>query len=139
MQQRFVEAYFTAPDAKTAAIQAGYAAGSAHQAAMKLLDNEMVSEALEELRGERREEFHLTIDWLIEQLAAVAEEAREEKQYNATIRAYELLGKSIGMFPKESITVDARTQVLALGDYTSEQLMAIAQGSEYRIDVEQAP
>jgi phage terminase small subunit len=54
-QKKFVEAYFQLSKGTEAAVTAGYAVGSAHVEASRLLKNDKIRNYLEELQKERRE------------------------------------------------------------------------------------
>lgn len=69
-QKKFAEAYFELSKGTQAAIIAGYAEGSAHVEASRLLKNDKVREYIEELQKERRERIQY-------RLAAMAEKAAE--------------------------------------------------------------
>jgi phage terminase small subunit len=69
-QKKFVEAYFELSKGTQAAIIAGYAKGSAHVVASRLLKNDKVRDYIEELQKERRERIQ-------NRLATMAEKAAE--------------------------------------------------------------
>lgn len=69
-QKKFCEAYLELSKGALAAISAGYAEGSAHVEASRLLKNDKVRGYLEELQKERRERIQ-------DRLSAMAEKAAE--------------------------------------------------------------
>jgi phage terminase small subunit len=71
-QERFVEQYLIEPNAKQAAIRAGYSAKTAQSIGYENLRKPQVSEKLEKDRAERAERCALSADWVVEELHKLA-------------------------------------------------------------------
>ena len=112
-QQRFVDEYLVDSNATQAAIRAGYSARTAKQQGSRLLTKADVEHAVAAGKAKLGERTRLTQDWVLERLqenakrAMQAEAARDKDgviigdyQYQGSVanRAYELIGKHIGMF-----------------------------------------
>lgn len=99
-QQRFVELYLSGLPASQAYRQAGYSvrtARSAESAAERLLRNVEVQAAVD--RAAERQE--LTVDWVLGRLKAEAVDRGEGGSHSARVRALELLGKRLRLFPDQ--------------------------------------
>ncbi len=111
-QRRFADAYLVDLNAAKAAIRAGQSARTAQQ----LLQNASVQGAIQAALAARAERTEITLDWVIKRLVANAERAmqavavqdssgketgRYTYQGSVANRALELLGKHIGMWPRE--------------------------------------
>jgi phage terminase small subunit len=68
-QKKFVEAYIELSKGTQAAIIAGYAKGSAHVEASRLLKNDKVRKYIEDLQTERRERIQSRLAMLAEKTA----------------------------------------------------------------------
>ena len=100
------------PRAK-AAEKAGYSPRSAGSLATQTLKEPQVAAYLSERQAEIAERNDITIDELVRRLD---KDSRECKEPHARIRATELLGKHLGMFPRDggtlNIIIHARQQQL---------------------------
>lgn len=111
-QQAFVEHFVVLRNGTKAAIEAGYAPGSAHVEASRLLRNAKVRAAVDALSKERAIELGIDHTFVLERLKTVVErclqveevvmfgEPTGEFKFNAkdANKALELLGKQLGMF-----------------------------------------
>ena len=104
-QQRFVEEYVVDLNATQAAIRAGYSVKTARQAGYRLLTNVHIQAAIRVLMSERSKDTELTVASVLKQLEEARDFAVKQGNPSAMIRAIELLGKHLGMFPsKHEIT-----------------------------------
>lgn len=101
-QQAFVEYYRILRNATDAAIKAGYKPDYARTNVSKLLQNTSIKQELARLEQQDAVRNDLTIDWIIEGLRAEATRDYEESSGASRVKAYELLGKHIGMWREGS-------------------------------------
>ncbi|HZV12657.1 MAG TPA: terminase small subunit [Candidatus Kapabacteria bacterium] len=121
-QEAFCREYLNDYNATQAAIRAGYSQRSAHAHAWEIISNPAVRARIEELKQEYFEQLELDSYYVLARLKQIVERAMQEKQTrgkdgkkNGTsqfntitaIRALELIGKYLGMFPnsKTHITI----------------------------------
>lgn len=116
-QAEFVRQYLCDLNASQAAIRAGYSVKTAYKIGPALLRHPGVSQAIEKAFAARAERTALTADWVIDGLREVADRCMERAAvyegrgrarkvvegvwtFDAAgaTRAYELLGKHLGMF-----------------------------------------
>ena len=132
-QARFVQNMLTARTATEAAVMSGYSARTADSQAAQLLKIPKVAEALRAERSIRAKRARVDRDWVMDNLVEVAERCMQavpvllkdgtptgEYSFDSrgATKALELLGREIGMWPRtpDNVQVDARTQILSLGD-----------------------
>ena len=98
-QQRFVELYLSGLPASQAYRQAGYTAtgNAAEVNAARLLRNAQVAAEI----GRAAERQELTVDWVLGRLKAEAVDRGEGSSHSARVRAIELLGKRLRLFPDQ--------------------------------------
>jgi hypothetical protein len=98
-QQRFVELYLSGLTAEESYRRAGYTASpsAARRNASRLLTNADVRAAID--RAAERQE--LTVDWVLGRLKAEAVDRGEGGSASARVRALELLGKRLRLFPTQ--------------------------------------
>ena len=127
-QKRFCEEYLIDLNATQAAIRAGYAKRSARQIASRLLTNDDIRAYIAELQKERMVRTEITADYVLAGIKETAERCLQrspvmEWDYEARAlvqkkdeqgqgvwefdstganRAFELLGKHIGIFEKDN-------------------------------------
>lgn len=106
-QQRFVDEYLVDLNATQAAIRAGYSAKTAEVQGPRLLGNVRIAAAIRKRQEKRQERTEITQDFVLNGLRLNAEMALGLKpapsgvcewEPAAANRAYELLGKHLGMF-----------------------------------------
>jgi hypothetical protein len=101
-QLRFVEEYLVDLNATEAYKRAGYTARNDNVAAANasaLIRNHKVSAAIQEGFRARSERTAIDQDYVLRRLKAEAELRGEGASHSARVRALELLGKHLGMFP----------------------------------------
>jgi phage terminase small subunit len=97
-QKRFAEEYLVDLNATQAAIRAGYSARNADKIGPELLGKTRVSEAIQSAQQARANRVELTQDAIIHGLWAEAKLQGEGSSPSARVRAWELLGKHLGLF-----------------------------------------
>lgn len=100
-RRAFVEQYMVDLNATQAAIRAGYAEKGAHTEGWRLLRDAKVHRAILAGLAEMRERSHIAAAWVREGLKRNIRNAEEKGDVQAANRAYDLLGKSIGMFSED--------------------------------------
>lgn len=115
-QERFCIEYMKDLNKEKAYIRAGYS-GSPQGNVSRLFNKPVVQKRIAELQRMKFEEAKLTVSKVEESLIRIAENAEAEGRYSAAIRAWELLGKYLGMF-------DQRLEVTVHSDKTEEELDA---------------
>jgi phage terminase small subunit len=91
----FAREYLIDLNATQAAIRAGYAPGSARVTGTRLLADAAIRAEVERAQQERAQDTRLSAQMVLDGLRSIAEGQGPE---NARVRAYELLGKHLGMF-----------------------------------------
>ena len=97
-QQRFVEEYLVDLNASAAARRAGYSHKTAAVQAFDLLRNPKIIDALAAKRAEVSERVAITTDMVLGDILRIGKKAESAAEYNAALRARELLGKHLGLF-----------------------------------------
>ena len=92
----FVDAYLVQPDAKRAALEAGYSGKTAKQQGPRLLKNSTVAAAIEVAQAERAERLQITADDVLCVAWAIATNADEPA--SARVSALALCAKHTGGF-----------------------------------------
>lgn len=100
-QARFVEEYLLDLNGKQAAIRAGYSEKTADAQASRLLTHVKVATAVAAGLKARSERTEITQDYVLTGLRTEAEFKGEGATSSARIRAYELLGKHLGLFAEK--------------------------------------
>lgn len=91
----FVREYLIDLNASAAARRAGYSARTANRAGHELLSNPDIAAAVQQAQEERAQSTGLSAQMVLQGLRGIAE---GEASDSARVRAYELLGKHLGMF-----------------------------------------
>jgi len=97
-QLRFVEEYVLDPNGTQAILKAGYQTKHPNRMAFQLLENPAIRLAIDSLRAERMKQSDVTKDYVLDKIVKALESAETDKQYQAVLRAAELLAKHLGMF-----------------------------------------
>lgn len=118
-QQRFVEEYLVDLNATQAAIRAGYSEKTAEQIGYKLVQKSSVSKAIQDAQKKRSERVEITQDYVLKGLKEITERCMQRAPVcnmkgeqvvdedgnnlwafdgKTACRAFELLGKHLGMF-----------------------------------------
>ena len=94
-RRAFVREYLIDLNATQAAKRAGYSNRTAYSQGQRLLKDAEIQQAVQTAKEERAHDARLSAQMVLEGLRGIAEGQGPE---NARVRAYELLGKHIGMF-----------------------------------------
>lgn len=98
-QAAFVREYLIDLNATQAAIRAGYAEGSARVQGTRLLANAAIQAEVQAGRETKAEQAQVSAQMVLDGLRRIAEGDGSE---SARVRAYELLGKHLGMFTEKT-------------------------------------
>lgn len=97
-RRRFVEEYLVDLNATQGAIRAGYSKKGAHTEGYRLLRNAQVAEAVRLGLLSLSETSHLSASWVREALKQNVRRAWDKGDVQASNRALQILGLSLGMF-----------------------------------------
>ena len=97
----FVQQYILTGNATQAAISAGYSKKGAKQIGSRLLTDADIKEAVNKARTKAAERFEITQDKVIAEIVDIGAEARAAGVYSSALKAKELIGKHIGMWPSK--------------------------------------
>lgn len=126
--EKFAQAMARGVNQTNSALEAGYSTTSAHVRGCELAKRKDVRARIEELqqRAEKAAVAALAVDrqWVLRELVANVEAARDSKNQNAVNRALELVGKEIGMFIDRKM--DVKSPLEALNASQLQQLIEIA-------------
>lgn len=106
-QERFVDEHMTDTNGTQAVIRAGHSEHTASEQASRLLGNAKVATAISVTQMIEAGRLEWTPERVIAELAATAEEARADGEYEAAVQAWELIGRYIGMWPQRPVEVKA--------------------------------
>jgi phage terminase small subunit len=104
-QEAFCQAYMECFSIPEAYRRAGYKGKHSRTNGYRLFHLPFVEKRIAELKEERLQESKLTLEKVRDALVNIAEKAEDEGRYSSAIRAWELLGKYLGMFT-EKATLD---------------------------------
>ena len=113
-QAAFVGEYLIDLNASAAAVRAGYSQRRAQEIGYQLLHKPTVAEAIQKALAERSERVKLDADWVVCRLREEAEFTGEGSSPSARVKALELLGKHLGLFPLRgnlSLSLDGQLDV----------------------------
>lgn len=106
-RERFCQEYVKDLNATQAYIRAGYSPQGAGQGGERLLRNVEIAARIAEIQAKVSERLELTQEKVLLNLEQSRVAAINDGQHSAAIKATELLGKHIGMWPnKQEITVN---------------------------------
>jgi phage terminase small subunit len=105
-QKAFTVEYMKDKNATQAAIRAGYSAKTARSIGNELLAKPDIMQAIADLQKAAEARAGITVDSIVEDLTGIAKDAATAPRDK--IRAYELLGKYLGMFTEK---VDIKGQI----------------------------
>jgi phage terminase small subunit len=97
-QLNFAREYIIDHNATQAAIRAGYSKATANQSGPRLLVNVGVQAEVTRLEGRRAGRLNLTADFVLEGIIGTTREARDQGEFAACLKGYELLGKHLKLF-----------------------------------------
>ena len=98
-QLLFVDEYLKDLNATQSAIRAGYSERRAQEIGYQLLQKTTVGEAIQQALSERKERVKVDADYVLARLIEEAEFTGEGSSHSGRVRALELLGKHVGLFP----------------------------------------
>lgn len=129
--ERFAQAMARGVNQTNAAKEAGYPEGSAHVRASEIMRRPEVKARIEELKAKAEtlavKRVALSREVVLERLLAVAEMAVAAKNLTAANRAWELIGKELGMFVDRKM--DMKSPLEALNAQQLQALMALVDGA----------
>jgi phage terminase small subunit len=102
-QQRFVDEYLVDLNALQAAIRAGYSAKTAGAIGHENLNKPEIAAAVQEAMQKRAGKTAVDQEMVVKGLMAEAQATGEDTTSSARIRAWELLGKHVGMFSENHV------------------------------------
>lgn len=126
-QERFCVEYIKDLNKEKAYVRAGYS-GAPQGNVTRLFNKPVVQKRIAELQAMKFAEAKLTVGKVEESLVRIAESAEAEGRYAAAIRAWELLGKYLGMFVE-------RAELTIHSDKTEEELDAEINRLSHMIDI----
>jgi hypothetical protein len=97
-QRRFVEEYVVDFNGAAAVQRSGYNTKWPARLAREMLAHPGIRAAIDELTRDRAAESTLKPEYVINKIRRTLEKAEEDGNYTATLRACELLARSLGMF-----------------------------------------
>ena len=104
-QEAFCREYCVDFNATQAAIRAGYSERSANQMAAENMAKHGVKERIAELQKTHNKKIDLNREYVINNIQEIAELAKNDANFNAALKALELLGKHLAIFTeKKEIT-----------------------------------
>lgn len=106
-QERFCEEYAKHLNIRAAYLAAGYSEHSAHVNAYKIFGKPHVQKRIKEMLDDRRAANKATVDWVMRKLQAIAEDAFDVSEFQASTGALKLIGLELGMFQPKSSGGDA--------------------------------
>jgi len=99
-QQMFVKEYLIDLNATQAAIRAGYSKKTANEQGARLLVNVSIATKIKEALEKRADKTELTAQYVLDGIKAIVERVKEKDELTGpALKAYELLGKHLGLFP----------------------------------------
>ena len=99
-QDKFCREYIVDLNATQAAIRAGYKPDNAKQIATENLSKPYLQDIIAELQAEVRNRNAITVDFVINGIKDIALQGEQE---NNRLKAYDLLGKHLGVYAAEKI------------------------------------
>lgn len=96
-QQRFVDEYLVDLNATAAAERAGYHP----KMAAKLVAKGSIQAAIQAAQADRAKATELTAEYVLRRLRKEARRTGEDASHGARVKALELLGKHLGLFPNK--------------------------------------
>ena len=102
-QRAFCQEYVVDRNATQAYIRAGYSPGGARQSAAKLLANADVRALIDALEQALAKRAELSADWVLTRVQRLADAEVDEVPASVVLRALELAGKHVGMWPQGQV------------------------------------
>lgn len=129
-QHAFVTKYLELGCGAKAAVAAGYAPGSAHVTASRLLRRAKVLQELQERRAEIERRAAVDRDRVIRELLETIELAKLQGDVMAMIAGWREIAKMMGYYERRTkveVKVEARGDAIRLKAMSDEELMALAE------------
>jgi hypothetical protein len=128
-QAKFVDEYMLDGNGTRAAVEAGYAAGSAHVTASRLLRNERIASAVRTKRSELAAKHQVSRDQVVEKLVDAIELARIQGDPSAMIRGWTEIGKLLGYYQpdkamKVHVNISTQREIQRLETLSDAELVA---------------
>lgn len=133
-QEEFIRRYLLTLNGTQSALDAGYSPRGIDSAASRLLLNPKIRQAITDAQLGMAKRAEISQDWVIEQLRINAEAARDQEKpdWAASNRAFELIGRHLGMFPvqhpNQHTTYVQQYIALAIPQATIEEANKIIEG-----------
>lgn len=114
-QHMFVKEYLVDLNATQAAIRAGYSARTANRMGTENLAKPVIASAIQEAMDKRADRLELTAELVLSRIDRIAQAAESKDEYQAALKANELLGKHLKLFTDkvELETTDALAELLS--------------------------
>lgn len=107
-QQKFCDEYLIDLNATQAAIRAGYSENTASETGYENLRKPQLAEYIAEKQSEIRDRNAVTVDFVINGIKDIALQGEQE---NNRLKAYDLLGKHLGVYAAEKLDVKSVQEV----------------------------
>ena len=108
-QLRFAQEYTIDLNATQAAIRAGYSPKTARSQGNRLLTKDDIQDAIREANRKRSEATGITAEWVLTGIAEIA--TREDARDADRLKAFELLGKHLGIWEQRQTQEDSSIRV----------------------------
>ena len=108
-QLRFAQEYTIDLNATQAAIRAGYSTKTAYSQGQRLLKKDEIQDAIREANRKRSEATGITAEWVLTGIAEIA--TREDARDADRLKAFELLGKHLGIWEQRQTQEDSSIRV----------------------------
>ena len=105
-QQRFVDEYLVDFNATQAAIRSGYSEKTARAIGAENLTKPDIAKAIQNAMTHKKQRTELDADFVIKSLMAEAMEQGERSSHGARVQALAHLGKVLGIFAPDKVSVD---------------------------------
>ena len=105
-QQRFCEEYAVDLNATQAAIRAGYSSKTARSIGQENLTKPDIQNYIQNVQGALKDKTLVTAEEVIAGIKRISEKAEQSNQYIAALRAFELLGKHLGIFVDKQVNAN---------------------------------
>ena len=113
-EQLFADAYLRHGETMRAYLDAGYSERSARCNAYKIIKRPKVAAYIQLKQKEMREANMLTVQRVVDRLKSIAETCESEGRWADAIKAWNLLGKHLGMFT-ERVNIQAEIEASLSG------------------------
>jgi phage terminase small subunit len=101
-EQKFCDEYLIDLNAAQAAIRTGYSAKTAKETGYKLLTKVHIQAEISKRRQELAQKTAITQEWVLNNFVELHKDAKDAGDFQAAIKANELVGKHLGFFEKDN-------------------------------------